>query len=943
MLSKQKKLQQYIYKIDSNLLEKKKWNLTLSVEDARKVDGIIVALADSQILSWINELNGTQDYDERARVIKREINWIKKQPANKENKRRISELYKNLYRLQFKEDYVCVVMNKKSHYKRANKGFKINGVSYKRLFCTTGGVKMSTVVYVSERIVNELKTRINNGRNEQVPLVPAKYGAYESLVASGSLEVSWPRDENAPIPGGVIVVNDCFTCFKADVINVDDSNYPEEPIVELMKDQDIKNNCSDGCSIITPELSRRWNGELNGDYNRTISGFNLRNAFLKGMTFTMDIVKFAEEIIGASESHPDKYFITDVWGHKRDIREALLIVTESQLKLWSSYSSWEEYYYNCLKNKYTFRIAKTAPYFEDLDEVRQLNYQFIAPLDLNDDDVQELICPTVKEIKDIMGLDVRKTIAYLCGKGLDDRTVKYADVCARALMAEPYMINDPFIRNKIRKMVTRRIRDAKIGVLDSYYSNFQIIAGDLYALAENMFGLEPVGLLKAGEIYSKFWVNKGVDRVLCARAPMSNEHSLITQNVVHNDRIDKWFEYIDSVVVINPWDTAPMALNGCDMDGDILYTTTNQALIRNQTNLPALRCIQRNAEKKVVTEADLIESNLQGFGSQIGQITNRCTSITSLMANYPKNSEEYKILKYRTQCFQNGQQNEIDKAKGIVAAPLPKSWWVMKENKILLNDSQEEVDRKRLYARLCADKKPYFFAYNYTSLKTEYDAFIRNASSNAVSLYKKDLDTLLLEYNEGTLVDENELMFVRDFYYKIPLDRSKSTMNKICWAIEKEFDDVDMFKDTVFDYSILKSGEEYDKKTFDVVKHICLAYKPSVQLAKKKAAIREEYDSDEDWQSVDIILQNLVENLHSNCTNEEELCDILVDLCYGDNISKQILWKTCGEVVVNRLLGLHDYKMYYPQKSDNGEFWCQGVQYKMKEVVVKGGESDETV
>lgn len=657
-MSKQKKLQQYIYKINSNLLEKKKWDLTLSVEDARKIDGIVVALADSQVLSWINELNGIQDYDEKAKIIKKEIKWIKKQPVNNENKRRISELYKELYKLQFKEDYVCVVMNKKSHYKRANKGFKINGIRYKRLICTTGGVKMSTVVYVSERVVDELKKRINNGRNESVPIVPAKYGAYESLVASGSLEVSWPRDKDAPIPGGVIVVKDCMTHFKADVINVDDSNYPEEPMVELMKDQDIDNNASDGCSIITPELSKRWNGELNGDYDRTISGFNLRNAFLKGMTFTFDIVKFAEEIVGASDERPEKYCITDVWGDKRDIRDALLIVSESQLKLWSSYSSWEDYYCNCLKNKYTFRIAKTAPYFEELDEVRRLNYQFIAPLDLSDDDIQELIHPTVQEIKDIMGLDVRKSIAYLCGKGLDDDTAQYADIFAKTLMIEPNMINDPFIRNKIRKMISRRIRDAKIGVLD-VQSNFQIIAGDLYALAESMFGLNPNGLLKENEIYSKFWVNKGVDKVLCARAPMSNEHSLITQNVACNDEITKWFEYLDSVVVINAWDTAPMALNGCDMDGDILFTTTNQALMRNQTNLPALRCIQRKAAKKVVTEEDLIQSNLQGFGSQIGQITNRCTAITSLMANYPKDSKEYQILKYRTQCFQNGQQNEI--------------------------------------------------------------------------------------------------------------------------------------------------------------------------------------------------------------------------------------------------------------------------------------------
>ena len=63
----------------------------------------------------------------------------------------------------------------------------------------------------------------------------------------------------------------------------------------------------------------------------------------------------------------------------------------------------------------------------------------------------------------------------------------------------------------------------------------------------------------------------------------------------------------------------------------------------------------------------------------------------------------------------------------------------MKENKINEDDSPEEVERKKMYAKLCANKKPYFFAYNYSYLKTEYDAFIKNAQSNAMSLYKKDL------------------------------------------------------------------------------------------------------------------------------------------------------------------------------------------------------------
>lgn len=265
----------------------------------------------------------------------------------------------------------------------------------------------------------------------------------------------------------------------------------------------------------------------------------------------------------------------------------------------------------------------------------------------------------------------------------------------------------------------------------------------------------------------------------------------------------------------------------------------------------------------------------------------------------------------------------------------------MKENKINKDDTPEEIERKKMYAKLCANKKPYFFAYNYTYLKTEYDAFMKNVRSNAISLYKKDLDTMIAGYQNGTLSDDNEKRFIENYYYKLPLDMSKSTMNKICWAIEKEFDGVDLFKDVVFDYSVLKSNIKYNQDMFNLIKHICSEYKPSVLMSNKNAAINMD-DEDKDWQSVDILLQNLVEELHSCCPNEDELCEILVDLCYGENISKQILWKTCGNTIVNRLLKSHENKISYPKRSNNGEFWCQGIQYEMREIVV-GGEQDETV
>ena len=524
---------------------------------------MVVSLADSQVLSWINELNGTEDYDVQAKDIRRQIKDVKKMPSTKNNKRRIADLYEQLYRIQFKEDYVCIIMDKKSDYDRANQGFYINGILYKRLICTANGVKTSTVVYVSDRIHEIIKKRIENGRNTEIPLVPAKLGAYESLVASASSVVSWPKPGNAKIPGGVIVVKDCYTEFKADLINIDGSDSSKEPIVEFVKDQLVRNNCSDGCSMMLPSLSKRWNGELEGDYEQTMSGCNLRCAWTKGMTFTFDYIEFAETVMGASVDNPEPYFITDIWGHRRDIRDSELIVTESQLKLWNCYSSWEDYYGKCVENKYTIRVAKVAPH--ELDDVRQLNYQFIQSLDLPDEDVEELISPTVNEIKDIMGMDPKRSIVYLCGKGLDDKTVQFADPCARALMVDNEVISDPYIRGRIKKMIHKRIREAKIGVLD-VHGNFQIISGDLYALCESIWGLPVRGLLSAGEIYSKYWIDQGGTNVLCFRAPMSNASSILNCSISYSKEAKYWFRYMKTVTVVNAWDTMPMALNGFDFD-----------------------------------------------------------------------------------------------------------------------------------------------------------------------------------------------------------------------------------------------------------------------------------------------------------------------------------------------------------------------------------------
>ena len=167
------------------------------MNEARRNDEII-SIADSQILRWIDELNGITDADMLAHDIRFRIRRLRKEPNSLSNIRAIRDLYAELDELQFKPDYMCLIIDRKKDYYKACRGFSINGIRYKRLLGTNGGIKNSTIVFVSERLSDELKRRVENGRDMTKELVTAKLEAYKALTCSASNPVSFPN--------GVLVV-----------------------------------------------------------------------------------------------------------------------------------------------------------------------------------------------------------------------------------------------------------------------------------------------------------------------------------------------------------------------------------------------------------------------------------------------------------------------------------------------------------------------------------------------------------------------------------------------------------------------------------------------------------------------------------------------------------------------------------------------------------------
>lgn len=916
-MAKEKSCHKFIYKLSSKRLKEAKWNLSLPLATAMKNSNDIVALSDSQILRWICELNGIQHLDEKVADIMREINLLKKQPKTRETQKQIKEWYHKVYALQYQRDYFCLVMDSNKDYDRANQGFQINGYKYRRLLGTNGGIKKSTIVYIGEHIYDEIRKRMDNGRDKDKPIIPAKLEAYQALICSGSLPVTTPR---------ILIVKDCHVQFQEDVIKISDEGEGE-PILTEEKNYLVDYCDSDGYGLMSPAYSRQVNEDLYGESQKgkTITGVNTRYAWTKGMLFTFDFVEFARQV------NHGGYMVQDAWGEWRDVRNYDTILTTSMVKLWDSYESLEHFIHCCNENHYQFSVSKATPH--QLENIRHANYQFLQTYDLTDEEIYQLCKPTIDEITGALGEDWRKAIVFLKGMSLEDDGVdSLENDFAKAIMIEPEMLNDSFVIKKIHDMIRKRIAMASKGSI-KLSGNFAIVSGDLYSLAQSIFGLPVTGLLKAGEVYHPYWMERGVDTIALFRAPMTCHNNIRLRRVARNQEMDFWYQYITTGIILNSWDTTCDALNGADKDSDTFFTTDNPIIVAHTRNEPTIECMQRKAQPVIPTEADMVRANKLAFGDAIGTTTNRITAMIERQAMFEKDSEEYRTLDYRIKCGQHFQQTAIDKAKGIIAKPMPKYWYSAKECQKLPEGTEEERHFKELYLDIVAEKKPYFLKYVYPDLMARWNKYQKDTNSKCIRMFQMPLDELMKKPDKT--IEEQEFI---DYYRKMmPAGDNPCTVNRIAWLFERTFQTYlkEKSRNRHFDTAIMKSGIKYSKKDYQKIAQIKSEYDQAVKAFQQLAG-RKRLDKEEVSMNRHMMMMHFQSECEEICPNNSELCDILIDLCYSSSKSKQFVWDICGDTIIRNLLEKNNYTISYPLLVESqGEFEFGGEQFIMKQKKLK--------
>lgn len=917
--------QRYVFKLNSKRIleavnENGRYEIKdLDLETARKNDELI-SLSESQLMRKIDFLNNVNNASEQITQIKSDTKKLKRKKNIVVSRPLIREKYAQLDTLIFKKDYINVVIESAKDYQiLCRDGFIVNGIEFCRFLGTTGGVKKNTIVFVNKALYPQLKEFLDNGRDLSKEFIPAKLEAYNALVCSASVPVSLPK--------GVIVISDCITHFLDTYIELDD-NEKGYPVENLRVDELQELNDSDGYGMGMPQLLLRWANELGEDY--TLPGCVIRNSFCKGTIYPVDFQSFCVEH-GVTE-------IRDVWGELHNILDIELVLTESMLKLWDSYSSIHSYLNNCEKNGYTFAITKNSE--EKLENERTTNYQFIQSYDFSDEDIDALVEPTICDIKDIIHQDYKKTILYHKGTSLKfEYDYQLDGNFSTALMIEPCVLDDIFVQKQIYSMIKKRIDRAKIGVLN-IPANYSLVSGDPYSLCQHMCGLKVTGLLQKHQVYSKYWTDKGITKIVSFRAPMTSHNNIRILDVVSTPEMEKFYFYMTTPTIFNSWDMCADAMNGFDKDGDAVINSSSPILIDKTIELPAIKCIQKKAAKKVPQETDMIEANIKSFGNAVGSVTNKITGMFEVQAGFEQGTSEYIELEKRIRAGQLYQQNAIDKTKGIESHPMPKEWYIASECNINDDDTPDVCAEKQFNKRIVANKKPYFMIYIYPELKKQYDTYVKNSDIKCQIRFGITLSDL----ERKSKKTQDEKVFWENYLQRVPVGTNPCVINRVCWKVEKEFDNKLSIKNKKeFDYSVYKSGCNYSSELYEEIYNLYKEYMNELkeyQITAKAQRIT----NDEKMMGKYQLRYFFSKKCYIICPNSEMLCDVILDICYSEkntNNSKQFAWDMCGDQIIQNMLKKHDYEISYPVPDINGNIVFCGDKYSMVNITLKRQKEED--
>lgn len=262
-----------------------------------------------------------------------------------------------------------------------------------------------------------------------------------------------------------------------------------------------------------------------------------------------------------------------------------------------------------------------------------------------------------------------------------------------------------------------------------------------------------------------------------------------------------------------------------------------------------------------------------------------------------------------------------DKAKGIIAKPMPRSWY----DKHVLSDIQDETEREHCYD-IMAYRKPYFMRYIYPDLMREYNTYITNTKKNCLRRFRVDVQELIDKGMDNLTDEESEFLH---FYNQLnPVGMNSCVMNRICRRFENEFDHFlsKTKPEHQADYSFMRGDSEYHTMRKNIIRSMYNEYSSRLK-AFSRSRDKRRHNEDSDTMGRAMLIMEYKAMCHAVCSDSKTLCDIILDVCYEKNNSKQFAWDICAEQIIENLLEKNNYEISYPVEDENGDVFYRGKRY----------------
>lgn len=484
-------------------------------------------------------------------------------------------------------------------------GFTFNGEKYIYFTSSAGQIRTKKCVFIKESVYKKYEKTMMCGLtiddiNSNGGININKFLAYTAL--NNSATDLWEEFDI----DRTIVIDDFETKVFGTFDFVDDKNFT----VKRMFDGILIPH-TDGCGMILPNA-----------FGKKQKNQMIRFPWCKGLLGVFPFDKFIEK-------HKCSSVIKDIYGDEHDViaEDIQVILTKSMFKLWKYYESWEQY-----KNYYK-QYGCTAGFAnqeEDRIPDATINYQMLQSLtDVTDDELQSIISDSVDRLNNICTNveNIRRVFGATPYN-------QYKTAFQEAIVFYPELMNDAYVRNKIRDIKNSMVKNYKAGKL-RVNGKYTFILPDLYAACEYWFchNENPDGLLADGEVFCSLFPK--YSELDCLRSPhLYKEHAVRINTACKDfsekrDMIQEWFD--TSAIYTSCKDLISRILQ-FDCDGDKSLVVADKTFVsvakRNMIDIVPLYYDMKKALPSIISKETIYDGLSTAFtGSNIGQYSNSISKV----------------------------------------------------------------------------------------------------------------------------------------------------------------------------------------------------------------------------------------------------------------------------------------------------------------------------